>query len=172
MPFVECLSGLAEVPYQMPPWSLPRREYHQSCSQPGFRAEKKGAISEHFLFIFLWLGQKRSGQKKRAQPWYAHKSGKCPGQRTPKNKSKEAYLAPAPKARWYCKFLAVKCFPWCAEGRTRDSPSPLERKKVLGTSKKCRSQQTIQFTWIPHRCSIDNVRSPSASVANKNYRIT
>ena len=34
----------------------------------------------------------------------------------PKTKSKEAYLVPAPKARWFCKVLAVKCFLECAEG--------------------------------------------------------
>ena len=51
MPFVKCLSGLAEVPYQVPPWSLPDAP------------------------------------------------------RTPKNKSKEAHLVPAPKARLYRKVL-------------------------------------------------------------------
>ena len=38
-------------------------EYHQSCAQPGFRAEKKGAISGHLLFIFLCLG--KQGQEKK-----------------------------------------------------------------------------------------------------------
>ena len=57
-----------------------RREYHQSCAQPGFRAEKKGAVSGHFLFIFLCLGAKKGRNKTRAQPWYARKSGKSPGQ--------------------------------------------------------------------------------------------
>ena len=33
-----------------------------------------------------------------------------------KNKSKEAYLAPAPKARLYRKVLVAKCHPGCAEG--------------------------------------------------------
>ena len=41
---------------------------------------KKGAISEHFLFIFLCLGHKSAGTKTRAQPWYRRKSGKSPGQ--------------------------------------------------------------------------------------------
>ena len=43
-------------------------------------ARKKGAISEHCLLIFLCLGQKGAGKKFRAQPWYARKSRKSPGQ--------------------------------------------------------------------------------------------
>ena len=71
MPFVKCLSGLAEVPYQVPPWSFPDAP------------------------------------------------------RMPKNKSKEAHLLLAPKARLYRKFLVAKCFPGCAEGPCqRDSPFP------------------------------------------------
>ena len=36
------------------------QQYHQSCAQPGFRAEKiKGAISGHFLLIFMCLGKKK-----------------------------------------------------------------------------------------------------------------
>ena len=77
MPFVKCLSGLAEVPYQVPPWSLP------------------------------------------VAP------------RMPKNKPKEAYLVPAPKARLYPKVLIAKCLPGGAEDRTRDSHFPPE--KVLKT---------------------------------------
>ena len=45
-----------------------RREYHQSCAQPGFRAEKKGATYGHFLFIFLCLGQKRTRKKPALNP--------------------------------------------------------------------------------------------------------
>ena len=53
----------------------------------------------------------------------------------PKNKSKEAYLVPAPKARLYRKVLIAKCLPGCAEGPYQGQPlSPRECfKKVLGT---------------------------------------
>ena len=68
MPFVKCLSGFAEVPYQVPPWPLPDAS------------------------------------------------------RMPKNKSKEAYLVPVPKACRYCKVLVVKCFAGCAEGPCQGQP--------------------------------------------------
>ena len=45
-----------------------RREYHQSCAQPGFHAETKGAISGHFLLIFLCLEQERAGKKPALNP--------------------------------------------------------------------------------------------------------
>ena len=77
MPFVECLSGFAEVPYQVPPWSLP------------------------------------------VAP------------RMPKNKPKEAYLVPAPKARLYPKVLIAKCLPGGAEGPYQGQP--LSPRKVLKT---------------------------------------
>ena len=81
MPFVKCLSGFAEVPYQVPPWSLPDAP------------------------------------------------------RMPKNKSKEAYLVPAPKARLYRKVLVAKCLPGGAEGPHQgQSLSPRKSfKNVLGT---------------------------------------
>ena len=81
MPFVKCLAGFAEVPYQVPPWSLP------------------------------------------VAP------------RMPKNKPKEAYLVPAPKARLYPKVLIVKCLPGGAEGPYQGPPlSPRKSfKNVLGT---------------------------------------
>ena len=68
MPFVKCLSGFAEVPYQVPPWSLPDAP------------------------------------------------------RMPKNKSKEAYLVPAPKARLYHKVLVAQCLPGSAEGPYQGQP--------------------------------------------------
>ena len=68
MPFVKCLSGFAEVPYQVPPWSLPVAK------------------------------------------------------RMAKNKPKEAYLVPAPKARLYPKVLIVKCLPGGAEGPYQGQP--------------------------------------------------
>ena len=67
-PFPSSNSGFAEVPYQVPPWSLP------------------DAL------------------------------------RMPKNKSKEACLVPAPKARLYRKVLVAKCFPGCAEGPCLGQP--------------------------------------------------
>ena len=47
------------------------------------RGKKKGAISgKNFLPIFLCLVQNCGRKKKnRAQPWYARKSGKSPGQK-------------------------------------------------------------------------------------------
>ena len=87
MPFVKCLPGFAEVPYQVPPWSL------------------------------------------HVAP------------RMPKNKPKEAYLVPAPKARLYPKRL-IRSYcevPPRLQGvqrdRTRDSPLSPENalKNVLGT---------------------------------------
>ena len=45
---------------------------------------------------------------------------RCP--RMPKNNFKEACPVPAPKARWYCKLLAVKCFPGCARGQYLGQP--------------------------------------------------
>ena len=56
-----------------------RREYHQSCAQPGFRAEKeKGAISGRFRLFSCVLGKKDGEKKTCAQPWYARKSGNSP----------------------------------------------------------------------------------------------
>ena len=56
-----------------------RREYHQSFAQPGFRTEKKGAISGHFLLIFQCFRKKKGRQKKTcAQPGYARRSGNSP----------------------------------------------------------------------------------------------
>ena len=76
MPFVKCLSGFAEVPYQVPPWSLP------------------------------------------VAP------------RMPKNKPKEAYLVPAPKARLYpIRFLLRSASHGVQRDRTRDSPFPSPRKR-------------------------------------------
>ena len=81
MPFVKCLSGFAEVPYQVPPWSLP------------------------------------------VAP------------RMPKNKPKEEYLVPAPKARLYPKVLIAKCLLGGAEGPYQGQPLCLRKcfKNVLGT---------------------------------------
>ena len=81
MPFVKCLSGFAEVPYQVPPWSLP------------------------------------------VAP------------RMPKNRPREAYLVPAPKARLYPKVLIAKCLPGGAEGPYQGQPiSPRKSfKNVPGT---------------------------------------
>ena len=50
MPFVKCLSGFAEVPYQVPPWSLPvapsrSRFLGRGCDEALF-SEKKGVFSE------------------------------------------------------------------------------------------------------------------------------
>ena len=80
-PFVKCRSGVAEVPYQVRPWSLPDAP------------------------------------------------------RMPKNKSKEACLVPAPKARLYRKVLVAKCLPGVAEGPYQGQPvSPRTCfKNVLGT---------------------------------------
>ena len=72
---MRCLSGFAEVPSQVPPWSLPDAP------------------------------------------------------RVPKNKSKEACLVPAPKARWYCKVLAVKGFPVGAVGPYQGQP--LSPRKIV-----------------------------------------
>ena len=55
-----------------------RREYHQSCAQPGFRAEQKRCHFWAFSAYFPVFG----ARKTRAQPWYARKSGKSPGQKT------------------------------------------------------------------------------------------
>ena len=77
MPFAKCLSGFAEVPYQVPPWSLP------------------------------------------VAP------------RMPKNKPKEAYLVPAPKARLYPKVLIAKCLQGGAEGPYQGQP--LSPRKSLKT---------------------------------------
>ena len=45
-----------------------RRECHQTFAQPGFRAERKRAISGHLLLIFLCLGRKRAGKKPALNP--------------------------------------------------------------------------------------------------------
>ena len=81
MPFVKCLSGFAEVPYQVPLWSLP------------------------------------------VAP------------KMPKNKPKEAYLVPAPKARLYPRVLIGKCLRVGAEGPYQGPPlSPRKSlKNVPGT---------------------------------------
>ena len=107
MPFVKCLLGFAEVPYQVPPWSLP------------------------------------------VAP------------RMPKNKPKEAYLVPAPKARLYPKVLIAKCLPGGAEGPYQGqplSPRKVKTKKrtwyqvgrhvwVQGTFGKCRSYSFSIHAW-------------------------
>ena len=53
----------------------------------------------------------------------------------PKNKPKEAYLVPAPKARLHPKVIIAKCLPGGAEGPYQGQPlSPQKRfKNVLGT---------------------------------------
>ena len=50
------------------------REYHQSCA--GFCAEKKWCHFWPFLPPGFW--EKNGQKKKRAQPWYARKSGNSP----------------------------------------------------------------------------------------------
>ena len=65
-----------------------RREYHQSCAQPGFPAEKKRCHFWASSAYFPVFGEKKGRKKARAQPrkktcaqpWYARKSGKSPGQ--------------------------------------------------------------------------------------------
>ena len=57
-----------------------RREYHQSCAQPAFRAEKKRCRFRAFSAHSPVFGAKKGRKKTRAQPWYARKSGKSPGQ--------------------------------------------------------------------------------------------
>ena len=75
---MKCLSGFAEVPYQVPPWSLPDAP------------------------------------------------------RMPKNKSKEASLVPALKARLYRQVLVAKCLPGGAEGPYQ-AISPPKMLYILGT---------------------------------------
>ena len=53
-----------------------RREYHQSCAQPGFRVGKKRCHFWAFAAYFPVFGAKKGRKKTRAQPWYARKSGK------------------------------------------------------------------------------------------------
>ena len=64
------------------------------------------------------------------------------GPRMPNNKSKEARLVPAPKARLYRKVLVAKCLPGGAEGPYQGQPlSPRKCfKNVLGT----RSEGTFE----------------------------
>ena len=103
MPFVKCLAGFEEVPYQVPPWYLPNAS------------------------------------------------------RMPKNKSKEAYLLPAPKARLYRKVLMEKCLPGCADGPCQDSPFSPENalKTYLAPGWKARLstrhvwKMQIEFSLVP-----------------------
>ena len=57
-----------------------RREYHQSCAQPGFRAEKRKCHFWAFSVYFPVFGAEKGRKKNRAQAWYARKSGKSPGE--------------------------------------------------------------------------------------------
>ena len=67
---------------------------------------------------------------------FGFRRGTVPGAtdpQVPKNKSKEAYMAPAPKARWYCRVFAVKCFAGCMHRGTVSGTAPLHSKSVLKT---------------------------------------
>ena len=110
----------------------------------GFAQQKKMLLFlASFVFFFLCFGQKK-GRKKpalnpgtraslvivlppQAPPFSPLPDAPTPlpdAPKMPKNKSKEAYLVPFPKARLHCKALVTK---YASQGvqrdRTRDSPS-------------------------------------------------
>ena len=56
--------------------------------------EGQKGISTRATWLFLCLGQKKGRKKTRAQPWYARKSGKSPGQEGSIEPLKRFYRTP------------------------------------------------------------------------------
>ena len=86
----------------------------------------------------------------------------------PKNKSKEAYLVPARKARLYRNVLVAKCLLGCAEGPCQGQPlSPRKCfKNVLGTGLegtfecKARLENAESFLIVRHCQDIPEIGKP------------
>ena len=87
-----------------------------------------------------------------------------------KNKSKEAYLVPAPKARLCRKVLVAKCLPGCAEGPYQGQPLPLENalKTYLVPGWKARLSRRPRGYPGGRSRAKTSVR-PSKSLKNKHF---
>ena len=97
MPFVKCLSGFAEAPYQAPPSSppwFPKSAKEKTHKHKQICGIVPGLGGRQYFVYACFSGQSLWGRKTHKQsppPCFIRSQP-----RTPKNKSKEAYLERAP----------------------------------------------------------------------------